>query len=127
MQSTKKLLCSVALFGVISNSLLAADQQTLPGIEPFDGVFPIVEGTGTLTVAGKDVWVRTTYQDGERPYLSPYDDSGQVLPDGQYRFEYKSLQQSSANAGTSLAIKTSTQGETVQGQFRISGAEIIFE
>jgi hypothetical protein len=120
-------MCRVALAGLISSSVLAADQQTLPKSEPFDGVFPAVEGTGTLTVAGKDVWVRTTYQDGERPYLSAYDDSGQVLPDGQYRFEYKSLQKSSANAGTSLAIKTSTQGETVQGQFRISGAEIIFE
>lgn len=127
MKKVMKLFCCAAAAGFLSGSVLAADQLTFPDRQPFNGVFPVVDGAGTVTIAGEGIWYRTNYESGDRPYLSPYADDGKILPDGQYRFEYRSSTRSSENTGASLANTSDSRGESLRGQFRVSGAQIIFE
>ena len=79
--------------------------------------FPVVSGKGALTITGGGYWVRETYEDGDQPYLlDPVDSSGQPLPDGLYRYQFRSI---SAGGNTSLRQKSLLKGEDAgQGQGR---------
>jgi hypothetical protein len=101
------------------------------------GEFPIVQGKGVLTIAGEDYWHRQTYVEGELPALSAYDSSGQVLPDGVYRYELwvfpsgegsSPRQRDLAKGKGSVASGSSKAkpSEKVSGRFEIQGGELVF-
>lgn len=90
MKLTTKLLCSAVVCGLVSNVAMA-ERRERPERVPSTGILPVVQGVGSLTVAGGDYWHQAQYEGGERPQLSAYDESGQPLPDGSYRYEFVSL------------------------------------
>lgn len=128
MKSTFRYVLGIMLCGSLVQFAHAADA----GAE-----LPVTVGTGSLTVAGQGYWFRKDYQSGESPSISAYDNNGAVLPDGVYRYEFRSLPQG-AGAGNSQDNLTTLEGErigrrrvtaeavnTVSGRFEIQGGEII--
>ena len=133
MDYTAKFFCSIALCGLLSTAVLADTQANLQVRQPSTGVLPVVVGVGSLTVSGGGYWHKTIYEEGEQPSLDAYDNAGQLLPDGSYRYEFRSSPQSSesealasGNSAFGLAKGKKHAGELVQGQFEISEGSIIF-
>ena len=81
----KSIILGLALSVSATQSLVAE-----PVGEGFSGNFPVVSGKGALTVSGKGYHHRELYDDGEVPTLTARDSSGQLLPDGRYRFQFTS-------------------------------------
>jgi len=93
MKHATRLLCCVALCGVVSNVALA-ERRERPVRVPSTGVLPVVHGVASLTVsgetqAGEQYWQQYQYQDGDQP-PAIYNSFGQ-LPNGSYRYEFVSI------------------------------------
>jgi hypothetical protein len=125
----KKVLTGLGLFSLLSMSVLADSQNTMLERKPSTGVLPTVVGAGSLTVSGGDYWHKDIYENGEQPQLSTYDTSGQVLPDGFYRYEFRSSPQEAATGESAFSLSNSKQqqGETVRGQFEVVGGQVVFK
>ena len=101
---------------------------------------PDVRGKGVLKVVGEGYGYRYVLEDGEQPSLSAYDALGAPLPDGSYRYEFKSFPDRSHSSRRQQSFqqpqgkaagytKRKTKGEgvtTVSGRFQIQGGEIVF-
>lgn len=125
MNTTIKLLGAVAICGFLSHPVLSDPQTNVHSRRPSTGVLPAVEGVGSLTISGGGYWHKKTYDGGEQPSVGAYDNAGNILPDGFYRYEFRSspqLSESKPGLGTGRA----QSGELVRGQFEISGGAIIF-
>lgn len=129
----KRTIIALALSSCFSVSVSADPQEGIPDRKRSTGVLPVVEGAGSLTVSGGEYWHKEIYEDGEQPSIVAYDDSGQMLPDGHYRYEFKSSPNTPAsdavspgNSAFGLSKAKGQRGEIARGQFEISGGEIIF-
>jgi hypothetical protein len=128
-----RVFCGAALCGLLSQVVLANPHTEMPARQPSTGTLPVVHGVGSLTISGDAYWHEDTYADGEQPSLSPYDEAGQLLPDGRYRFEFRSTPQASelksGSAGVpGLDLSSGEQhGQTVRGQFEMRGGQMIFD
>ena len=132
MKYTTKLFYSFALCGLFSYTALA-DPREMPVRVPSTGILPVVQGVGSLTVAGGDFWHKYRYADGEQPLLSAYDNSGQPLPDGFYRYEFVSIPKvsdSDVSAPQNSAFgATKGQRQSAQidtGNFTVNSGVIVF-
>ena len=133
MNSTVKLLSAVAFCGLLAQPVLSDPQRNVHSRQPSTGVLPAVDGVGSLTISGGGYWHKETYEDGEQPSVDAYDEVGNILPDGLYRYEFRSSPQLSeseasaqGNSAFGLAKGRAQAGELVRGQFEISGGAIIF-
>jgi hypothetical protein len=128
----------LVLFGaILANSLLVQAQGN--GNGPPNGQLPAVVGKGTLTIAGQGYWDRQSLEDGDLPSLSPFNSAtGQVLPDGVYRYEFRTFPENASSPrqqdlmrgkGKGLTADTfkGKSGEKLSGRFEISGGEIVFK
>jgi hypothetical protein len=129
-------LAKLGSIGFICLGLLAGPAYSKPPADASGGVLPVVQGQGSLTVSGDGYWHRQTYQAGEQPVLSPYSSDGQLLPDGQYRYELRMVPENSKSVARQQDVlrgKSSTAGfnrqppvSTVDGQFEIQGGQVVF-
>lgn len=101
---------------------------------------PVVKGKGIFKIVGEGYGRRVVLEDGEQPSLSAYDASGAPLPDGDYRYEFKSFPGESNSSprqqsypkpeGKAVGYnKRKIKGEgvtTVSGRFQIQGGQLIF-
>jgi hypothetical protein len=102
----------------------------------FTGDFPVVSGKGALTVSGNDYRHRKLYEDGEVPTLSAYDEAGDLLPDGIYRFQFTSTPEGSSRSArqrdvlqggaSSSAVIGSTRATHLSGTFEVLGGQLIY-
>ena len=125
MNSTVKLLSAVAFCGLLAQPVLSDPQRNVHSRQPSTGVLPAVDGAGSLTISGGGYWHKETYDDGEQPSVGAYDNAGNILPDGFYRYEFRSSPQLSESK-PGLGKGRTQAGELVRGQFEISGGAIIF-
>ena len=96
----------------------------------------VVDGKAVLTVTGEGYRHRQVYENGEQPALSGYDSSGQPLPDGEYRYQLRSIPADSVTnntqqqllSGEATSLKTGkTSSSTVQsGKFDVQGGSVIY-
>jgi len=124
--------CQVKIISVLL--LLGSVIQLAPAQAA--GGFPIVDGKAVLTVSGEGHRHRQIYESGEQPALSGYDSSGQQLPDGEYRYQLRSIPANSVATNTQqdLLSGNSTSGNTgktspssVQsGDFEIQNGLVIY-
>jgi hypothetical protein len=130
-------LTGTAIAGLLSFGLLAGSAYSAGPAKSFAGEFPVVSGTGTLTVNGGGYWSRDTYVAGEQPFLSGLDNDGLPLPDGSYRYEFREMAAESTQtssrkrdvlkghgSGRDYAKQKST--DTLSGRFDIQGGQVIF-
>ena len=133
MQSTFRIFFGIFLWVSLMQVAHAAEEGS---DQP--GELPVVVGTGSLTVAGQGYWYRKVYEGGESPSLSAFDNNGAQLPDGVYRYEFRSIPE---GAGASPRQQNLTRAEgrglsrgegkgkgvnTVSGRFEVQGGEIIY-
>ena len=137
MSKPSRKLAFISAVLMLTGSLWAQAQGNSGSRGP-DGGLPAAVGKGSLTIAGEGYWHRQTLEDGEYPTLSGYDSSGQALPDGVYRYEFRSFPDTSASPrqqdlmrgkGRGLTADTfkGRSGEKLSGRFEIRGGEIIFQ
>jgi hypothetical protein len=125
-------------FGVLLFGLLAQFAWAAGNGQGQSGHLPVVVGKGSLTVAGQGYWYRETYESGASPSISAYDNAGNVLPDGMYRYEFRSFP-TSADASPRQQNLDRTEGKgishgrgkakgvnTVSGRFEVKGGEVLF-
>ena len=128
----KSIILGLALSVSATQSLVAE-----PVGEGFSGNFPVVSGKGALTVSGKGYHHRELYDDGEVPTLTARDSSGQLLPDGIYRFQFTSspkggpssarqrdLLTGNASISTGEAPPAPTQ---LSGVFEVQGGRLTYK
>lgn len=137
-------LYRILLFSILftmASSTYSAERAT----GPFDtahsikntsnGSLPIVVGKGYLTVASNNgYWSRVNYEQGDQPSLSAFDDGGIPLPDGVYRYEYRSASHESNETGVAERISMFDQlvsarrpgtAKKVSGTFRVTNGMIV--
>ena len=137
MAVSVKIPSIIAALFLVCSGAFALAQGDVVGRSP-GADFNTVQGKGVLTIAGEGYWHRQTYEEGELPVLSSYDSSGQVLPDGIYRYEFwiftsgegssprqRDLAQSKG-AGVSASSSKKKRLEKQSGGFEIKGGEWIF-
>lgn len=100
------------------------------------GALPVADEKVVLTVSGGGRHYREVYESGEQPALSGYDSSGQQLPDGEYRYQLRSIPADSVStntqqgflSGKSISKNTGkTSSSTVQsGRFDVEGGSVIY-
>jgi hypothetical protein len=100
------------------------------------GDFPIADGKAVLTVSGEGYRHRQIYENGEQPALSGYDSSGQQLPDGEYRYQLRSIPADSVATNTQQQLlsgkaTTSKTGKTSSssiqsGKFDVEEGSVIY-
>ena len=90
MNPTVKLLGAVVFCGLLAQSVLSDPQMNSKSRQLSTGILPAVEGVGSLTISGGEYWHKETYEDGEQASVGAYDDAGNILPDGFYRYEFRS-------------------------------------
>ncbi len=139
MRPSRSLVCSALL--VIASSAYSGGSP----IKSLDtahanqhatvGSFPTVVEKAYLTVAGNNgYWSRVNYKRGDQPSLPAFDSSGTPLPDGVYRYEYRSAIQASSETG--LASKNAmfdnfvsagnpVKVQKLSGTFRVSNGLIV--
>jgi hypothetical protein len=125
-----------SLIGLLCVGLMASPAYSEPPAEPASGEFPVVQGQGSLTVSGDGYWHRGTYQSGEQPVLSAYASDGQLLPDGEYRYEFRTVSASAKSSSRqqdvfrgrseNSAVTRRKSVPTVSGRFEIQGGQVIF-
>lgn len=122
-----RVLCLAASCSLFAQLSLADINDNLQARQSPTGVFPVVNGAGSLTVSGAGYWHKEIFADGEQPSLTAYDSSGKSFPDGQYRYEFRSSPQSdNLSPGYSSApTPGSNKPQVVRGRFEVSGGTII--
>lgn len=133
MKPVFRFFLGIVMIGSLAQLTHAADAESGQS-----GELPVVVGTGSLTVAGQGYWYRKVYANGENPSLSAYDDNGALLPDGVYRYEFRSNPEgASASPRQQNLTRTEARGSSrdqgkgkginiVSGRFEIQGGEIIY-
>lgn len=101
------------------------------------GELPVVSGKAVLVVVGDGYGHREILEDGEQPSLSAL---GSSLPDGVYRYEFRSLSSDGGNSSPRQQTYQQPQGRsvdygqrmskgeganTVSGRFEIKGGALI--
>ena len=131
-----KLAVTVAASVLLTQGVpaLAERDHPRPQKSAFNGVFPVVQGQGALTVAGKGYWHKEHLEDGDSPVLSAYAEDGSVLPNGHYRFEYRSVASSEVFApgrsplsGVKAKGRARPNSDIVSGNFVVEGGAITFK
>ncbi len=95
-------------------------------------ILPVVEGRGSLTVAGDDYYHRERYEEGASPALSVVDSEGRVLPDGLYRYEFVALPEASQTGSSAQGqsyfgqLQRKDKPQIQRGQFEVKAGEMIF-
>lgn len=123
--------------GLVLSGAVIQSPVTVAADEGFAGSFPVVSGKGVLTVSGEGYLHRELYDDGEVPSLSARDSSGQLLPDGMYRFQFISSSQggrSSARQRDVLRGDTpapanggSVPATQLSGTFEVQGGQLLYQ
>ena len=133
MKHQLRLVLGLLLLGTVAQSAYAQGA----GRDQSTGELPLVAGKGSLTVAGDGYWHRDMYQDGEHPSLSAYDNTGQLLPDGVYRYEFRSFPEGAGSSpmqqellraegrGISEGRGKSRPPNTQYGSFEVQGGQLI--
>lgn len=98
--------------------------------------FSIVDTKAVLTVSGEGYRYRQIYESGEQPTLSTYDGSGELMPDGEYRYQLRSIAAGSVVTNTqqdlllgkNISRNTGrTSSSTIQsGNFEIQNGLIVY-
>ena len=127
----------VAAITILCSGPLALAQGNSDGRGPGD--LPGVVGKGSLTIAGDGYWHRQELDNGDFPSISAFGGNGESLPDGVYRYEFRTFP-GNANAaskrqgsfdraegkGLERAAKKSDVVKTLSGQFLIQDGQVIF-
>jgi hypothetical protein len=76
------------------------------------------------------------YEDGEQPTLSAYDSFGQLLPDGEYRYQFRSIPVGGASTtrqrdvlkgkGTSGSKGKPPVVNILSGKFEVQGGQLVY-
>ena len=115
----------------------AAAQSVYVQGAPANGELPVVNGKGSLTIAGEGYWHRDTYQNGDHPSLSAYDNAGQLLPDGSYQYEFRSFPEGAGSSprqrevlraegrGVRQGKGKSQVANRLSGSFEVQGGQLI--
>ena len=135
--SIKVRAVSAAICVAAALSLL--DAPGAVAAKPGGGLPGVVESQASLTISGNGYWHREMYRSGDAPVISPYDGSGQPLPDGKYRYEFREMAQSSNRGRRQLELLGSDDGgagansaakaqgaEVISGGFRVEGGSLTF-
>jgi hypothetical protein len=114
-----------------------AEAVSDPSEAPSNGVLPVVSGTTILTISGGgNYWSRQNFGGGETAVISAVSDSGESLPDGQYRYEYRELMvetpltpQAVAKGADPERSRRPQGGSRViaSGRFEVVGGTIIYQ
>jgi hypothetical protein len=132
MRRFRIVLLGLFMSGVGSQSLIAhgADASLADG-------FPVVSGKAALTVSGDGYLHREIYGDGEVPTISVRDNSGQLLPDGVYRFQFTSSPAAGSGSARQRAVMTGEdlspgvggagRGSNLSGTFEIQGGQVVYQ
>ena len=135
MKHQLRLVLGLLLLGTVAQSAYAQGA----GRDQSTGELPVVAGKGSLTVAGEGYWHRDIYQDGEQPSLSAYDNTGQLLPDGEYRYEFRSFPDGAGSSpqqqdlmrnqgiGISQGKGKAQPPSTRAGSFEVHGGQLILQ
>ena len=123
-------------FGFICLGLMASPAFSQPQINGSGGDLPVVQGQGTLTISGDGYWHRQALQSGEQPVLSSHGGDGQLLPDGQYRYELRMVPENAISSARQRDVLCGNAPDTftdkqqpvptIDGQFEIQGGEVVF-
>lgn len=92
---------------IISGLLLFGSMLQLTPAQAAESL-PIVDGKAVLTISGEGYRYRQIYESGEQPALSAFNSSGDVLPDGEYRYQLRSIPMNS--------VVTNTQQDLLRGK-----------
>ena len=127
----------VAAIAILCSGPLALAQGNSDGRGP--GELPGVVGKGSLTIAGDGYWHRQELDNGDFPSISAYGGNGEPLPDGVYRYEFRTFP-GNANApkrqgsfdraqgkGLEQAGSKSDVVKTLSGQFLVEGGQVVFD
>lgn len=92
---------------------------------------PSVDGPAVLTVSGVGYWNQQQLYYGDSPYISEIDSDGEMLRDGVYQYELKSVPSANAAAtgydGISLVAPpiAATSSTLETGSFTIEGGALV--
>jgi hypothetical protein len=75
----------------------------------------------SLTIAGEGFWSRDVFEAGTQPSFQPYDQNGELLPDGSYKFELCELPAVEASLADRGRRAKGAQLRTQTGTVQISG------
>jgi len=131
-----KSAVKMASIGFICLGLMATLGYSQSQGNASGGDLPIVRGQGTLTVSGDGYWHRQALQSGEQPVLSSHSGDGQLLPDGQYRYELRMVPESAMSSARQRDVLRGNAADTaadiqqpvptIDGQFEIQGGQVVF-
>ena len=115
--------------------LLAAPTHSDSMADVSGGDLPVVQGQGSLTVSGDGYWHRQSYQSGEQPVLSAYSGNGELLPDGEYRYELRMVPESAKSTARQQDVLRGRSPDsgfnkqpsvpTYSGQFSVEGGQVV--
>ena len=136
MKSVARVFFGLMVCGSFTQFVSAEGPGIISGVQSA-GQFPVVNGKGSLTIAGRGYWHRDIYLDGEHPSLSVYDNSGQLLPDGVYRYEFRSFPEGADSSprqqellrtegrGASQGKGKSQVANKLSGSFEVQGGQLV--
>jgi hypothetical protein len=97
--------------------------QSMAGKTPATANGPVV-----LTVSGENGWYRVTYDNGEMQVPPSLFELGEVLPDGQYTYEYRSAAPAvtPASRGNQLGRRSEQRSSQLAwGSFEVKGGALV--
>jgi hypothetical protein len=118
------LLISLSFSGLLSAEVSGPFQLK----SDFSGTdLPRVTGSASLTISGDNYWNRQFFQNGEYPEISGYDAQGNVLTDGLYTYELRSIPDSSLANDPAGAIVGGSEEPYVlkSGFFNVKSGQIV--
>ncbi|MDG2384096.1 MAG: hypothetical protein P8N76_20660 [Pirellulaceae bacterium] len=133
---TKNILVVAALF--CSFPAFSQVEAVEPNAQPVwtkqsPHELPAAVAPATLTITGNGQWFQVDVYAGDSPVISAYSPSGELLPDGIYEFDFKSIAVGneantlSSNSGSALLSRNSeSPSQHVIGRFEVSGGSIVY-
>ena len=119
----------ILVIGMLFTSLLSAEVSApLQLHSDFSNTdLPRTTGPASLTVSGDNYWNRRFLETGEYPEISALDEEGNVLPDGRYSYELRSIPDTSEADGTAGAFLSSSEEPSVlkSGFFRVESGRVV--
>ncbi|MEQ8860833.1 MAG: hypothetical protein RIC56_19485 [Pseudomonadales bacterium] len=124
-------LSATLTLGVLTMSSVARASEPIAQVMGGGGlsVYPKVDGSLSLTVAGPGFWHRMMVESGEGAVFRPDDQHGRPLPDGLYRYEIRvvSAENESASTGQAFALRApqgGAPGPVQTGTFQIDQGSV---
>lgn len=79
-------VCVIVTMLLISGGVLVQDEAVASEL-----VFGATGQAASLTVAGEGIHIQIDFAAGETPWLAPFDENGNPFPDGNYKYELRTI------------------------------------